>query len=220
MLNMHSTEDLTTRARIRDAAITRVATDGFQVSLRAIAAQAAVSPALIVHQFGSRDGLLQQCWTHVLEVIEREKSKSLDGEPLTMLAQLAAVESYAPLVGFTLRHLQQGGAAARQIFDDLRARTEAYLETGVRAGTVAPSRDPRGRAQLLCYQSVGLMLMALQSDDGELDLDTLGARLRSVSEAVLIPALELYTEPLLRDRTMLEAALEAASATDSPTPQE
>ncbi|MTL11753.1 TetR family transcriptional regulator, partial [Nocardia seriolae] len=51
---MRSTDDLTTRARIRDAAITVFGEQGFGVGVRAIAAAAGVSPGLVNHHFGDR----------------------------------------------------------------------------------------------------------------------------------------------------------------------
>src|SRR5215213_6396132 len=50
--------DLTARARIRDTAMTLFARQGVAAtSLRAVARQAGVSPALLVHHFGSKQGL-------------------------------------------------------------------------------------------------------------------------------------------------------------------
>ncbi|HEX5969203.1 MAG TPA: TetR family transcriptional regulator, partial [Intrasporangium sp.] len=62
-------EDLTTRARIREAAIRRFAADGMEAPLRAIAADVGASPALILHHFGSRAGLRGACDQWVLAQI-------------------------------------------------------------------------------------------------------------------------------------------------------
>jgi AcrR family transcriptional regulator len=63
LLNVRSASgaesDLTARARIRDAAIRRFGSDGFGASVRAIAADAAVSPGLVMHHFGSKEGLVE-----------------------------------------------------------------------------------------------------------------------------------------------------------------
>ena len=62
-----SREDLTTRARIRDAAVDLFARDGFaHVTVRRIATEAGVSPALVIHHFGSKEGLRAACDAHVL----------------------------------------------------------------------------------------------------------------------------------------------------------
>lgn len=64
------TADLTATARIRNAAIELFARDGFQkTNVRAIAAAAGVSPALVIHHFGSKDGLRAVCDEYVLEVL-------------------------------------------------------------------------------------------------------------------------------------------------------
>jgi AcrR family transcriptional regulator len=49
--------DLTAAARIRDAAIEQFGQHGFGVGLRTIAEAAGVSAALVIHHFGSKDGL-------------------------------------------------------------------------------------------------------------------------------------------------------------------
>src|SRR2546421_9734795 len=51
--------DLTTKARIREAAMVHFAADGVgATSLRAVARAAGVSPGLVVHHFGSKEGLV------------------------------------------------------------------------------------------------------------------------------------------------------------------
>src|SRR6478735_9012705 len=53
-------DDLTARARIREAAFRRFAAHGVAAtSLRAIAEDAGTSAALVVHHFGSKDGLVR-----------------------------------------------------------------------------------------------------------------------------------------------------------------
>src|SRR6476620_7621584 len=54
-----SESDLTTKARIREAAMERFAADGVAAtSLRAVARAAGVSPGLVVHHVGSKAGLI------------------------------------------------------------------------------------------------------------------------------------------------------------------
>ena len=86
-----SPEDLSTKARIRDAAIRRFAADGLGASLRAVAADAEVSPGLIMHHFGSRAGLRAACDEYVL------------AETRILLAGPAGAD---PLAGTMLRELE------------------------------------------------------------------------------------------------------------------
>ncbi|WP_237843337.1 TetR/AcrR family transcriptional regulator [Cellulosimicrobium cellulans] len=102
--------DLTTRARIRDAAIERFARDGFGASVRSVAADVGVSHALVVHHFGSKDGLRQVCDEHVLEQIRTAKAETIVGASSgTFLQYFTTAEQYATLVGYVLRSLLDGG---------------------------------------------------------------------------------------------------------------
>ncbi|MCL1801575.1 MAG: TetR family transcriptional regulator [Promicromonosporaceae bacterium] len=71
--------DLTTRARIRDAAITRFAKDGFGASIRTIADDAHVSPGLVIHHFGSKDQLREECDHHILGEALNIKISAMQG---------------------------------------------------------------------------------------------------------------------------------------------
>src|SRR5262249_41433285 len=61
-------EDLTARARIRDAALTLFAERGIEgATIRDIAKAAGVSSGLVRHHFGSKEGLRDACDSHALE---------------------------------------------------------------------------------------------------------------------------------------------------------
>src|SRR3954469_17211634 len=119
VLNVRSVgEDLTGRARIRDAAIRRFGADGFGASVRAIAADAGVSPGLVIHHFGSKDGLRAVCDEHVLRVIrEAETDAFTQGTPADLLTQLAVLDDYAPLVGYLVQALLAGGDLAATLLE-------------------------------------------------------------------------------------------------------
>ena len=200
--------DLTTRARIREAAVHRFAEDGMQASLRAIAADVGASPALILHHFGSRAGLRQECDHWVLAQISAHKSAVLGpGGATAMLTQLAHVEGYAHLVAYLLRCLQGGGAIAKALIDDLAAESEAYLREAEETGTVSRSRDPAARARLLTEMALGALLLQLPGGGEPLHVGQLPALLRAYTDRVILPYLELYTEPLLTDSSLLDAYL-------------
>jgi TetR/AcrR family transcriptional regulator, regulator of cefoperazone and chloramphenicol sensitivity len=64
---MTAADDLTARARIRDAALRQFAEQGFERStIRGIAATAGVSPGLVRHHFGSKEALRDAVDEHVL----------------------------------------------------------------------------------------------------------------------------------------------------------
>ena len=205
---LSAASDLTTRARIREAAIHRFAEDGMQAPLRAIAADVGASPALILHHFGSRSGLRRECDQWVLAQISANKSAVLGpGGATAMLTQLAHVEGYAHLVAYLLRCLQGGGAIANQLIDKLTAESDTYLREAVEAGTVSSSRDPAARARLLTEMALGALLLQLPGGGEQLDVGQLPALLRAYTDRVILPYLELYTEPLLTDSSLLDAYL-------------
>ncbi|MPV36252.1 TetR/AcrR family transcriptional regulator [Georgenia subflava] len=216
---MHSTTragstDLTARARIRDAAVRRFAMDGMSAPLRAVAADAGVSAGLILHHFGSRTGLREACDEHVLAQIRQDKASVLGtpGNTGALLAQLARIEGYAPFVGYVLRCLQAGGAVSAQFIDHIVADAVGYLHDAEEAGTVRPSRYPEARARVLAEQSLGALLLQLPAQQDHLDLDELPVWLAAYSERIIPPLLEMYTEPLLTDSTLLDSYLAARPA--------
>ena len=204
MLNMRSA-DLTTVARIRDAAIDQFGSRGFDTGVRAIAEAAGVSPGLIIHHFGSKEGLRKACDDYIAAEIRSEKSEALQSsDAATWLAQIADIESFAPMMAYLVRSMQTGGELGKALWRTMVTNTEAYLADGVRAGTIKPSRDPAARAKYLAMVGGGAFLLYLQLHDDPTDLR---AVLHDYSRDMVLPALELYTQGLLTDSTMFEAFL-------------
>jgi AcrR family transcriptional regulator len=199
--------DLTAAARIRDAAIEQFGEHGFGVGLRAIAEAAGVSAALVIHHFGSKDGLHKACDDYVAEQIRESKAAALQSnDPAVWFGQLAEIEEFAPMVAYLVRSMLSGGELAKMLWRTMIENAEEYLEDGVRAGTIKPSRDPRARAKYLGITGGGGLLLYLQMHDTPNDLR---AVLRDYSRDMILPALEIYTEGLMADRTMYDAFLQA-----------
>ncbi|WP_297698229.1 TetR family transcriptional regulator [Mycobacterium sp.] len=199
--------DLTAAARIRDAAIEQFGEHGFGVGLRAIAEAAGVSAALVIHHFGSKEGLRKACEEHIAEQIRNTKSEALQSnDPATWFAQMAEIEDYAPLMAYLVRSMQTGGDLANMLWRRMIDNAEEYMEEGVRAGTIKPSRDPQARAKYLAITGGGGFLLYIQMHETPTDLR---AVLRDYSRDMILPALEVYTEGLLTDRTMYDAFLAA-----------
>ena len=197
--------DVTARARIRDAAIRRFGVEGFGTGLRAIAADAGVSPALIVHHFGSKEGLRRECGDHVLGVIREHKSAAVgqSGATAAFMA-MSQMEDLAPLVGYALNTIAEGGEAARSFFDHFVADAEEYMAEGVAAGTIKPSRDERARVTYLTLFGFGAMLLDMRLNP---PADTLAATIRGYLGRVGLASVELFTQGLYTDHRMLDAYL-------------
>lgn len=207
--------DLTGRARIRDAALLRFASEGFRVPVRTIAADAGVSPGLVIHHFGSKEGLRRACDEHVLVLVRENKRNVLGdehgnrGSPLDVLAQLSSVEEYGPVLGYVLRSLQEGGDLARSFVAHMVDDAEAYIADGVATGTIKPSLDEAARARYLVTQSLGTVLLDLTLHPPTEPGDT-GGIVRGYVDRMGLPAIELFTEGFLTDRTLLDAYLRYA----------
>ncbi|MEU6191180.1 MULTISPECIES: TetR/AcrR family transcriptional regulator [unclassified Nocardia] len=201
-----SADDLSTAARIRDTAIEVFGEHGFQVGVRKIAAAAGVSPGLVNHHFGSKDGLRAACDDRVLQLIRDEKVKAITASSVKagMLDALAEIESYAPLVAYMVRSLQAGGPMAESLFEHMAADAEGYLEKAVEAGRIKPSRDPAARARYLMMLNVGATMLYMQMRQHRDETIDYRKAIRELSEELTPPALEFYTQGLLTDPTILD----------------
>jgi AcrR family transcriptional regulator len=202
LLNVRSA-DMTAAARIRDAAIEQWGQHGFNVGLRVIAEAAGVSAALVIHHFGSKEGLRKACDDYVADEVRSAKSESLrSADPATWFAQMAEIESYAPMMRYLVRSMQSGTELAKTFWRRMLENAEEYLEEGVRAGTLKPSRDPKARAKFLGLTGGGGFLLYLQMHDNPTDM---AAVLHDYGEEMVLPALEVYTNGLMTDSTMYDA---------------
>jgi len=202
---MRSVDDLTATARIRDAAIEQFGEHGFDVGLRVIAKAAGVSAALVIHHFGSKDGLRKACDDFVAESVRAAKSETIQStDPASWLAQLADIESFAPLMAYLVRSMQSGGELAKMLWRNMIDNVEQYMDEGVRAGTVKASRDPKARAKFLAMAGGGSFLLYLQMHDNPGDMR---AVLHDYAQDMVLPALEVYTHGLMTDSTMYDAIL-------------
>lgn len=200
-----ATDDRTAVARIRDAAIEQWGQQGFNVGLRSIAQGAGVSAALVIHHFGSKDGLRKACDDYVAEEIRTGKSASMQtNDPAEWFRQMAEIESYAALMAYLVRSMQSGSDLAKTLWSRMIENAEQYLDEGVRNGILKPSRDPKARAKFLGINNGGGFLLFLQLHDDPTDLR---AVLRDYGEAMTLPALEMYTQGLMADSTMYDAFL-------------
>ncbi len=151
--------DLTTKARIRDAALARFPRHGFAATtIRAIAADAGVSPGLVVHHFGSKDGLRQECDRHVVARFRETKLAALEegnlGDPgfASMAFRVAQ-----PLLRYFSWALVRGHSAADQLFDELIREGLEVTRVAVEKGIIAGSPDLQIRTTLQMAMMLGMV---------------------------------------------------------------
>ncbi|CAM2956936.1 TetR family transcriptional regulator [Prescottella defluvii] len=198
--------DLSTQARIREAAIRVFGEQGFDAGVRAVATAAGVSPGLVNHHFGSKQGLRAVCDEQVLAVIVSEKRDVLTANsPARMLTSLAEIDRYAPLVAYLVRSFQAGGPLARSLFEHMVTGVESYLEDAVAEGRVRASRDPAARARYLAMNSLGSTLLYLQMRSEGARTTDYARAIGDMTGEIMLPGLEVYTEGLFTDSSMLDA---------------
>ena len=153
-------DDRTTSARIRDAAIECIADHGVTATTaRKVAEAAGVSPGLVIHHFGSMDGLRSACDDYVAAVIRHFKQEAMSAGPnLDVLAALRNPDM-GPLMGYLANVLADNSGAVADLVDGLVDDAEVYIEQGVESGMLRPSDDPRGRAVVLTMWNLGALVL-------------------------------------------------------------
>jgi AcrR family transcriptional regulator len=209
---MATDADLTARARIRDAAIACFADRGVSdTPVRAIAAQAGVSPALVIHHFGSKDRLRVACDQHVAAIIRQGKQEAVAaGASLDPVAALRSASDGPPYLRYLARTLVDGSPHVAELIDEMVEDAVSYLDEGVAAGSLKPSDDQRGRAVVLVMWSLGSLVLH------EHVARLTGADLvdhPADAQGWMLPAMELLTRGIL-DEALYEHYRDAFATKD------
>jgi AcrR family transcriptional regulator len=151
-------EDLTARARIRDAALQYFTEYGFdRATIREIARAAGVSPGLVRHHFGSKDELRKTCDAYALQALRGYVEESLTEEGLNDPKTIAEARSpLHPLQRYLARALIDESETAGQIFDEMVAITEQTLKPLDEQRPDPPVADLRTRATLMVAMALGI----------------------------------------------------------------
>lgn len=189
-------DDRTARARIRDAALHLFGERGFRTAtVRDIAERAEVSPALVVHHFGSKQGLRAAVEEGLLAQIRAGKFGALtgslpgDGETYRRMAR-----EMEPAMAYLARALTEDAEIGRRLYDRMYADALDYVEAGVEAGLLQPSDDHAARTAVLLNNGLALLLLQSQSQrvlgiDDPVDL----------AVRIAAPMLDLYSDGLFTD---------------------
>jgi AcrR family transcriptional regulator len=155
----HEFEDLTARARIRDAALRLFAERGIAgAAIRDIAAAAGVSPGLVRHHFGSKEALRAACDAYALQRATRIQEELIrEGGLADTGFVVASHPTIMLLQRYLVRSLMDGSPAATAMFDDLVGYAERWLtERGV------ATDDLRAYAAALVVLKLGVFVLDAQ----------------------------------------------------------
>lgn len=151
-------EDLTARARIRNAAVRYFTEYGFdRATIRDIARAAGVSPGLVRHHFGSKDQLRKACDAYALDALHAYAERALTDEGLNDPRTTGeARDLLHPYQLYLARALIDESEAAARIFDEMVAVTEQYLQRIDKQRPDPPVADTRARAAVMVAMALGV----------------------------------------------------------------
>ena len=204
MLNMRSSNDRTTIARIRDAAITEFANNGVAgTSVRTIATTAGVSPGLVIHHFGSKDELRVACDEYVAGIIREVKGTAMaSGGAFDVTAAFRTVGEI-PAAKYLARTLVDGSPHVAELVDEIVADAMKYVATGVETGMIKPTDYEWERAAILTIWSLGALVLHehLERLVG-VDITADFSQNPRAASTYMAPILEIYGQGLFTEKTV------------------
>lgn len=159
-----SSNDLTAPARIRAAALKLFGEQGFRATtVRQIAAEAGVSTGLVIHHFGSKDGLREAVDEWFIEFLGSQRELMFASRSLRRIANyLTDHPEIRPIMTYLVAALREGGQVADHVYDVLVKVTLDTQRAAVASGVMREVPDPEGLAALMVAYSCGVMLFDTQ----------------------------------------------------------
>ncbi len=154
-------DDITTRARIRDAALARFPTQGFEATtVREIAKDAGVSPALVLHHFGSKEGLLRACDEVVVRRFRETKEAAMEaGNIFNPSFAGSALEVAEPISRYLAWALARGNESTNDLFDEMVREAMVITRLAIERGYVRDSSDLEMRVALQMSMQLGSLVL-------------------------------------------------------------
>ncbi|MEO3856872.1 helix-turn-helix domain-containing protein [Acrocarpospora sp. B8E8] len=198
-------EDLTARARIRDAAMRHFGEHGYErATIRGIAETAGVSPGLVRHHFGSKEGLREACDAYLIKTVHRlnDEAREFRAPSETNVLAIARAEM-RPYVPYLARALAEGSAAP--LFDEMVRMSEEWLAEADRGRPDPPASDLRTRAAVGTAMALSISVLH-QHISRAIGVDVFSPE----GDLLLSRALlDIYSNPMLsrEDAALARAAL-------------
>ena len=187
---MVSDLDLTARAKIRACALALFADNRPDaVTIREIASCAEVSPALVLHHFGSKQGLRDAVDEHVAGIFDALLGTDAGTDAGAGAPSVVNPEAFASLGEMLLEQLPPGtripaylrrlilagDPVGMALFRRWYELTLALDEQLISAGVMRPTDDPQTRAAFLMVNDLAMLLLRPHLIDA-LDLDPLSTK--------------------------------------------
>ncbi|MFI5896975.1 TetR/AcrR family transcriptional regulator [Actinoplanes sp. NPDC051513] len=184
-------EDLTARARIREAAVALFGELGFErTTFRGIAEVAGVAPSLVRHHFGSKQGLRDACDKHLIKTLRRLNAR-VETNGLDAAPDMRPSTALGPYQRYLARALSEGAATA--LFDEFVRIHEQWLAQADRVSDDPPKADLRARAVVRTAMTLSISVLH------EHVSRSMGADLADPDgeRRLLRAMLDVYSQPML-----------------------
>jgi AcrR family transcriptional regulator len=133
---------------------------GFSATtVRQIATQAGVSPGLVLHHFGSKDGLRDACDRHVVTRFREIKSGAIDGGMFSSAFLAGAMQESEAIMKYLAWAIARNHPAASDLYDEMLAEAVVVTRTAVDHGYVVDSQDLETRTALQMAMQLGLAVL-------------------------------------------------------------
>ncbi len=171
---MVSDPDQTSRANIRECALSLFADRGFDaVTVRDIAACAEVSPALVLHHFGSKEGLREEVDAHVAGLFDDMMNQGPEAWEAATVQEfagfaemlLANLPPGTRIPAYLRRIFLSGDPVGMQLFRRWVEMTVTLTQQLIDAGIMRPVDDLEARAAFLVCNDLSMILFRLHLID-------------------------------------------------------
>ncbi|GAA1630238.1 hypothetical protein GCM10009700_17270 [Brevibacterium sanguinis] len=201
-----------TAERILDAAVGEFAAHGFaKATVRGIAAAAGVSPGLVIHHFGSKEGLRTACDDHVFDLITEKKVENA-GYAVMAVQMMFDDPAMSTAVDYLLKSLLDPSEHGQRYFDHYVDLVESYIVEGFAGYEFRQSEDTRGQAAMLAVMALAPAMLSrrLEANLGTADVASTMTRLAP-------HLLDLYWNGVLASAPEQDPVPPGTAATHDPT---
>ena len=162
------------RERIAAAATDLFGRHGVRgTTVKMVAEQAGVSPALVIHHFGSKEGLRAACDRRLVEQLRAMKTSAMADSPAFYIPRASAgMDDSRPLLRYLARVLVDRSPEVDALVDEIVDDAVVYTQQAEDGGWIVPSADRRARVVVLTLWSLGALVLHEQLDR-LLDVDLL-----------------------------------------------
>lgn len=151
-------DDLTARARIRDAALHEFGERGYDgATIRGIAARAGVSSGLLRHHFGSKQELREACDEYLLKTMRNINEQVRTNVERGDVHYVSARIPIGQYQDYITRALVDGSAG--QVFDEMVAMTEGWLASADQNRVFPADIDVKSRATVITAMALAVPLL-------------------------------------------------------------